>query len=74
MHSNPIPIILLFLFLKNHQGIQIPAISTLQLESLLDNARMMLNAYDKLNGFMQSGSASVPDMKKVMEIVEKLPL
>ncbi len=75
MPNNPIPIILIFLLIKKRSGFHPPVINTLELESFLDNARTMLNTIDKINGFAQSGAASsLPDMKKMMEIVEKLPL
>ncbi|MEE0741367.1 MAG: hypothetical protein ACLRWH_10545 [Emergencia sp.] len=77
MATNPIPIILVVLLLKNRNGLNLnPAMfNSLELESFLDNARTMLNTIDKINGFAQSGVASsLPDMKKMMEIVEKIPL
>ena len=46
-----------------------------ELESMLDNAHSMIHTIEKLRGFAQvSGQGSLPDMKKMMEIVEKLPL
>ena len=75
MANNPIPIILVILLLKNRGGLNAPMLNSLQLESFLDNAHTMLNTLDKLNSFAQSDlSSSLPDMKKMMEIVEKLPL
>ena len=53
----------------------IPILNTLELESMLDNAHSMIHTIEKLRGFAQvSGQGSLPDMKKMMEIVEKLPL
>ena len=72
---NPIPIILVLFVLKNKSNIQPPVINTLELESFLDNARTVLNTIDKINGFTQGGGLSnLPDMKKMMEIVDILPL
>ena len=72
---NPIPIILVLFVLKNKSYIQPPVINTLELESFLDNARTVLNTIDKINGFTQGGGLSnLPDMKKMMEIVDNLPL
>lgn len=82
-NPNPIPIILILLLLKNSSGsasgFHPPIINTLALESLLDNAHSLLHTIEKLNSFAQSGAlsslpSSLPDMKKMMEIVEKLPL
>ena len=71
---NPIPIILVLFVLKK-SNIQPPVINTLELESFLDNARTVLNTIDKINGFTQGGGLSnLPDMKKMMEIVDNLPL
>lgn len=77
MANSPIPLILIFLFMKNRNNINIrpPVINTLELESFLDNCRTVLNTVDKINGFTSGiGQTSLPDMKKIMEIVEKLPL
>ena len=72
---NPIPIILVLFVLKNKSNIQPQVINTLELESFLDNARTVLNTIDKINGFTQGGGLSnLPDMKKMMEIVDNLPL
>lgn len=75
MAGNPIPIILILVLLKNRGGFHQPSISSLELESFLDNAHSMLNALEKISGFAQSGLAnSLPDMKKILEIVEKFPM
>ncbi len=81
-NPNPIPVILVLLLLKNSggtSGLRPPVINTLALESLLDNAHSLLHTVEKLNSIAQSGAltslpSSLPDMKKMMEIVEKLPL
>ena len=77
-NPNPIPIIAVLLLLKNAGGgqrLRPPVINTLELESMLDSAHSMLHTIEKLNGFAQSGlQTSLPDIKKMMEIVEKLPL
>lgn len=77
MAANPIPILLVLFLLKNRGGMQSGnrLIGSLELESFLDNARTMLNTLDKISGFAAAGIQSeLPDMKKVMEIVEKIPL
>jgi len=77
-NPNPIPILAVLFLLKNKNGGMrlSPALpSALELESMLDNAHSMIHMIEKLNGLAQSGAqASLPDMKKMMEIVEKLPL
>lgn len=79
---NPIPLLaVLFLLQKsstNTQGglrLKPPALHSLELESMLDSAHSMIHIVEKLNNFAQAGGTSaLPDMKKMMEIVEKLPL
>ena len=74
---NPLPVIAILFLLKNGGNLRqrIPAVSALQLESMLDNAHSMLHTFERLNSFVQNSSqVSLPDMKKMMEIVEKLPL
>jgi hypothetical protein len=73
---NPIPILLILFLLKSRSGgLSPPAINTLEIESFLDGCRTMLNVVDKVNHFAQGGGmSSLPDMKKMMEIVENLPL
>lgn len=77
-NPNPIPILVVLFLLKNKSGGAhlSPALpSALELESMLDNAHSMIHMIEKLNGLAQAGSqASLPDMKKMMEIVEKIPL
>lgn len=83
MSNNPIPAILVLLLITNGRTgssrFKPPVINTLELESFLDNAHSMLHTIEKLNSFASSGAmsalpSSLPDMKKMMEIVEKLPL
>lgn len=74
---NPLPVIAVLFILKNSGSLRhrIPSVSTLQLESMLDNAHSMLHTLEKLNNLAQNSSQlSLPDMKKMMEIVEKIPL
>lgn len=84
MANKPIPFIILFLLLK-HLGsgstpVSVPlSLNSLQLESLIDNLHTMIHAMEKLNSFTHSDLASslpesLPDMKKILEVVEKLPL
>ncbi|MCI9477135.1 hypothetical protein AALA22_03235 [Anaerovoracaceae bacterium 41-7] len=78
MANNPIPILAVLFLLKSKNtgtGFRPPVMNTLELESMLDNAHSMIHTIEKLRGFAQvSGQGSLPDMKKMMEIVEKLPL
>ena len=78
MAKNPIPILVVLLLLKNKNGgagLRPPVLNTLELESMLDNAHSMIHTIEKLGSLAQVGAgASLPDMKKMMEIVEKLPL
>lgn len=74
---NPLPVIAVLFLLKNGGNLRqrMPSVSTLQLESMLDNAHSMLHTLEKLTNLVQNSSqVSLPDMKKMMEIVEKIPL
>lgn len=74
--TNIIPLILIIYLIKNKDGFNFrpPVINTLQLESILDNARVMLSAVDKINSFAENAPEAIPNMKKLMEVVEKIPL
>ncbi len=90
MANNPIPIILALAVISHRGRLPLPspgALNTLELEAFLDNARTCINTIDKLNSLAHSGlgnlvsntngsssSGSLPDMKKMLEIVENLPL
>lgn len=84
MVNNPIPIILVLLLVRSHNSFRLPPPGSLELEAFLDQARTCLNAIDKISTLTGSaggsgsgsggGSLALPDMKKMMEIVEKLPL
>lgn len=74
MGKNPLLIICLFLFL-HQQNRPLPALSTLQLESLIDQVHTMIHTMEKVNSFAKSDVlSSLPDMKKMLEVVEKIPL
>ena len=78
MSKNSLAVIVIFLLLKNRTAVS-PAmfhnLSTLQMESLLDNLHAAIHAIEKINRFIQSDLASsLPDMKKILEVVENLPL
>jgi hypothetical protein len=74
MGKNPLLIICLFLFLRQ-QNRPLPALSTLQLESLIDQVHTMIHTMEKVNSFAKSDVlSSLPDMKKMLEVVEKIPL
>ncbi|MDD6042663.1 MAG: hypothetical protein PUB87_02785 [Eubacteriaceae bacterium] len=72
MANNPLPILLVVLLVSGNGGVHIPRMpqinrSTLaELETLMNNARYIINAVDKLN--------NMPDMKKISELVDNLPL
>ncbi len=75
MIKNPLLILCLFLLFQRHGGNALPALSSLQLESLIDEVHTMIHAIEKLSAFNQSGlGAALPDMKKMLEAVEKIPL
>ena len=72
MTNNPIPILVIFVLLKNRNSLPL---ESLQLESIIDNLHTAIHAYEKVNTFTQGDMLSnLPDMKKIMEIVEKMPL
>ena len=74
MGKNPLLILCLFLFLRQ-QNRPLPALSTLQLESLIDQMHTMIHTMEKVNSFAKSDVlSSLPDMKKMLEAVEKIPL
>ena len=74
MDKNPLLILCLFLFLRQ-QNRPLPALSTLQLESLIDQVHTMIHTMEKVNSFAKSDVlSSLPDMKKMLEVVEKIPL
>ena len=124
MVNNPIPILLILAAVSRRGSLPRPqpaAMSPLELEAFLDNARNCINTIDRLNGLVRGGPnilsslgslggagglsglsslaalagsgnpgsgdysrgsgssgsqgpTSLPDMKKIMEIVENLPL
>lgn len=75
MTKNPLLILCLFLFLRRQGNAPLPALSTLQLESLIDQVHTMIHTMEKVNSFARSDlAASLPDMKKMLEAVEKIPL
>lgn len=72
MTNNPIPILVIFVLLKNRTNLPL---ESLQLESIIDNLHTAIHAYEKVSTFAQGDMLSnLPDMKKIMEIVEKMPL
>ena len=82
MSNYSLPVLILFLLLKNRNShfSTIPfSLQSLQLESLMDNLHTMIHAIEKAKTFSQSDlltslPENLPDMKKIMEVVEKLPL
>jgi len=75
MGKNSLLILCLFLYLRRQNGAALPALSSLQLESVIDQVHTMIHAMEKVNAFTQSDLASsLPDMKKMLEVVEKIPL
>lgn len=78
MTKNPLLVVCLFLLLRHQSISSAPAMhsfSTLQLESLIDQVHTMIHAMEKVNAFAKSDlMTSLPDMKKMLEVVEKFPL
>ena len=72
--KNPFLIFLAFFLVKNAPQIHIMRLSPLQIESALDNVHDLLHMIEKVNGLSAGGLASLPDMKKMLEVVEKIPL
>ena len=78
MSKNTLAVIAVILILRNRSQFS-PGIfhnlNSLQLESLLDNLHSAIHAIEKVSSFSQSELAtSLPDMKKILEVVENLPL
>jgi len=75
MQNNPFPLIMILLLLKNRANLNLNGLNTLQIESMLDNLHTMIHTMEKISSFAQSDLASsLPDMKKMLEAVEKIPL
>ena len=75
MTKNPLLILCLFLLLRGQTGSLRPALSSLQLESLIDQVHSMIHTMEKVNSFAHTDfAAALPDVKKMMEVVEKIPL
>lgn len=75
MTKNPLLFICLFLLLRRQNTPALSSMSALQLESLMDQVHSMIHAMEKVNAFARSDLLStLPDMKKMLEVVEKIPL
>ena len=75
MTKNPLLIVFLFLLLRWPKDGPQPALSSLQLESLIDQIHTMIHTMEKVQSFAKADlAASLPDMKKMLEVVEKIPL
>ena len=78
MTNNPILIIAVLLLLKNRSGLTstLPhTLNSLQLESLIDNVHSAIHMMEKMNQLGHMDIATMlPDMKKMLEVVEKIPL
>ena len=77
MTKNPLLILCLILLVQRSGGGRqpVPALTGLQLESLMDQVHAMIHAMEKVNSFAHSDLiSSLPDMKKMLEVVEKIPL
>lgn len=75
MTKNPLLVVCLFLLLRRQGNGPVLSLSTLQLESLIDQVHAMIHTMEKVNSFARSDLiTSLPDMKKMMEVVEKIPL
>ena len=75
MTKNPLLIVFLFLLFRRQSGGLQPALTALQLESLMDQMHTMIHTMEKVQTFAHSDwAAALPDMKKMLEVVEKIPL
>lgn len=75
MTKNPLLVICIFLFLRRQGNGPAPSLSALELESLIDQVHTMIHTMEKINSFAKSDlMTSLPDMKKMLEVVEKIPL
>ena len=77
MTKNPLLIVCLFLLLRRSGSGSgaIPSLTVLQMESLMDQMHTMIHTMEKVSTFARSDLASsLPDMKKMLEVVEKIPL
>jgi len=75
MTKNPLLILCIFLLLRRQGSGMLPSFTALQLESLIDQAHTLIHTMEKVNSFARSDLASsLPDMKKMLEAVEKIPL
>ena len=78
MTNNPMLIIAVLLLLKNRASLttSLPhTLNSLQLESFIDNVHSAIHMLEKMSQLGQMDLTSVlPDMKKMLEVVEKIPL
>ena len=75
MTKNPLLILCLFLLVRQQPNGAIPTFSRLQLESMIDQLHTMIHTLEKVNSITHADVlTSLPDMKKMLEAVEKIPL
>lgn len=78
MSKDALALIAILLLLKKRSTVNpamLHSLNTLQLESLMDHFHAAIHAMEKINNLSQSGLlTSLPDMKKMLEVVENLPL
>ena len=75
MTTNPLLILCVFLLLRRQGGGMMPSFTALQLESLIDQAHALIHTMEKVSSIAKSDLvSSLPDMKKMLEAVEKIPL
>lgn len=75
MTKNPLLLIGLVLLLRQQSTRSFPALSALEIEALIDQVHTMIHTMEKVNAFAKSDlMTSLPDMKKMLEAVEKIPL
>ena len=72
--KNPALIILAILVIKNAKQTNAIQLSPLQIESAIDNIHDLIHTLERINGLSLSGLGGLPDMKKMLEVVEKIPL
>ena len=75
MTKNPLLILCLFLLIRQQPSGTMPSFTRLQLESMIDQLHTIIHALEKVNSFAHTDVlSSLPDMKKMLEVVEKIPL
>ena len=72
--KNSALIILAILVIKSTRQTNSLQLSPLQVESAIDHIHDLIHMLERVNGLSSSGLGGLPDMKKMLEVVEKIPL